>query len=108
MGLPQLIAFSPLEALFWLVKAPAHRLPQWLLESATWRAGARAGRCGLYSSFRSQSAAVPRPATPSAQRRGAPLRFPTTLSQPQTRGWSENFGVHNKEEWVGRGWKVKS
>lgn len=84
MGLPQLIAFSPLRALFWLANAPADGLSQWLLECATRRAGPRAWRGGLRSSLRSQFAAVPRPPTPSPQRCGAPLRFPTTLSLPMT------------------------
>jgi len=103
MGLPQLIAVFPLRARFGLVNAPATGLKIWLGEGATCRASPGARRCGLRSSFRSHSASVPPPPTPSARTRAAPLRFPTTLSQPQTRGWSGNFGVHNKEEWVGEG-----
>jgi hypothetical protein len=82
MGHPQLIAFFPLRARLWLLNAPASGLSHWLVEGATSRSSLRAWQSGLSSSFRSQSAAVPRPPTPSARARAAPLRFPTTLSQP--------------------------
>ena len=88
-----------------LRNAPENWLGTWPLNWACLQAISRASPRRAVLNFLNQSAQLPSRTHSFNAGHAAPLRFPTTLSQPQTRGWSGNFGVHNKNEWVGGGVK---
>jgi hypothetical protein len=103
MALPQSIASTRAEGPIQLRDAPADWLVLWLLVRASFRANPRRASARALGRIGNHFSALPSPTHSFSATRAAPLRFPTTLSQPQTRGWSGNFGVHNKKEWAGEG-----
>lgn len=99
----RLVATTGVELKNSLQDTPQNWLKNRLQRGAPFRARTRAlpERAALES--RNHFPALSSPTRSFNAVRAAPLHFPTTLSQPQTRGWSGNFGVHNKKEWVGEG-----
>jgi hypothetical protein len=103
MALPQSIASTRVVGPIRLRDAPGERLVRWPRKRACFRAKPRAESKRSAIDFSKHSARIPSPTHSFNAALAAPLRFPTTLSQPQPRGWSGNFGVHNEKEWVREG-----